>query len=112
MAILTFDINIRQEMHLYFPHSASFTYLTSSSFGIKAESSWSISSLYSFLAFGEYFPYMSENSCICGYVGMRSPSNWRLIYYNYLIQLIGSLDFLDLSDRMNGRIKSIQKMIG
>ena len=111
MTVFTFHINIRQEMHLNLLDSASFTDLTSSSFRIERESSWSISPFHRFLAFWENISYMGKYSSISRNIGMRSPSNRRLVYDYDLVQIMCSFYRINLSDRMNSTIKGVLEII-
>lgn len=112
MAILTLDIDIREEVHFHPFHSAPFAYLASSSPRIEAESPRSISALHRFMARGEGLPDMSEDSGIGRDIRVGSPADGGLIHDDDLVQILGSADALHLPDAMDRRMEGIEEMIG
>ena len=92
LTYFTWNIDIRQEMHLDLDDSISAAGLTSSSFDVKTESSFFIASCFCIWCCREQIPDQVKYSGIGCRIGSRSPPDRRLVDIDHLVQLFQSLD--------------------
>src|SRR5690606_31557284 len=93
LAGFAFYINIRKEIHLYYPKSRALTGFTTPTAYIKTEPTRFVTSYHSFRCLCKQLSYFRENISISSRVRAWCSSNRGLVYIYNLINMLKAFNF-------------------
>ena len=109
VAFLALDVNVGQELHLYFQNAVSLAFFTAAAFDVEGKTSRLVAAAFGLRHLRKQFAYMRKQADVCGRVGARRFADGGLVHDNDFVYVFQPLNGFVFAGYVFGAVKFLRQ---